>query len=140
MSGEARIVTPLTKMLGIKHPILLAGMGIVSNAELVAAVCNAGGMGVLGGVSYSPSTLRKAIADLKSKLNDPKAPFGIDLLLPQVGGNARKTNKDYTVRHMYLVLQHNKIYHHVPDKHENRRKEPCQNSLTLSLSRELECL
>ena len=129
MSGEARIVTPLTKMLGIKHPILLAGMGIVSNAELVAAVCNAGGMGVLGGVSYSPSTLRKAIADLKSKLTDPKAPFGIDLLLPQVGGNARKTNKDYTVRYMYScnIIK----YQHVSDKYENRRKEPCQNSLTL---------
>jgi NAD(P)H-dependent flavin oxidoreductase YrpB (nitropropane dioxygenase family) len=29
-------------------------------------------------------------------LNDSNAPFGVDLLLPQVGGNARKTNYDYT--------------------------------------------
>merc|ERR1712232_1409394 len=33
---------------------------------------------------------------LKDDLVDKKAPFGVDLLLPQVGGNARKTNKDYT--------------------------------------------
>jgi NAD(P)H-dependent flavin oxidoreductase YrpB (nitropropane dioxygenase family) len=95
---EARIVTPLTRALGIKHPILLAGMGVVSNAELVAAVSNAGGMGVLGGVNYSPELLRKSIEEIKAKLNDPNAPFGVDLLLPQVGGSARKTNKDYTVR------------------------------------------
>ena len=77
-------------------------MGIIANAELVAAVSNAGGVGVLGGVTYTPSSLRKAIAELKSKLRDPKLPFGIDLLLPQVGGSARKTNKDYTVRRISL--------------------------------------
>lgn len=33
---------------------------------------------------------------MKSYLNDKNAPFGVDLLLPQVGGSARKTNKDYT--------------------------------------------
>jgi len=40
--------------------------------------------------------LRTQIAELKSFLKDKNAPFGIDLLLPQVGGNARKTNMDYT--------------------------------------------
>lgn len=33
---------------------------------------------------------------LKDELHDKNAPFGVDLLLPQVGGGARKTNKDYT--------------------------------------------
>ena len=32
------------------------------------------------------------IAEIKSYLNDKNAPFGVDLLIPQVGGNARKTN------------------------------------------------
>ena len=36
------------------------------------------------------------IADVKANLRDPSTPFGVDLLLPQVGGSARKTNKDYT--------------------------------------------
>eukprot|EP00966_Prymnesium_polylepis_P196954 4563970-Prymnesium_polylepis.1 len=37
-----------------------------------------------------------SIADLKAGLVDKSLPFGVDLLLPQVGGNARKTNTDYT--------------------------------------------
>merc|ERR1712232_559566 len=59
-------------------------------------VTNAGGLGNIGGVGFSPNTLRKTIKMLKDDLVDKKAPFGVDLLLPQVGGNARKTNKDYT--------------------------------------------
>ncbi|KAG8959511.1 hypothetical protein FRC03_007879 [Tulasnella sp. 419] len=40
--------------------------------------------------------LRSQIKDLKAALKDKNAPFGVDLLIPQVGGNARKTNYDYT--------------------------------------------
>ncbi|QRW26034.1 Nitronate monooxygenase [Rhizoctonia solani] len=40
--------------------------------------------------------LRQQIHDIKEYLNDKKAPFGVDLALPQVGGSARKTNYDYT--------------------------------------------
>jgi NAD(P)H-dependent flavin oxidoreductase YrpB (nitropropane dioxygenase family) len=40
--------------------------------------------------------LREQIAELKSFLTDKNAPFGVDLLIPQVGGSARKTNYDYT--------------------------------------------
>jgi hypothetical protein len=83
-------------MLGIKHPIILAGMAAVSNAELGAAVSNAGGMAIVGGAQLSPEGLRKVIKELKERLDDKNAPFGVDLLLPQVGGNARKTNYDYT--------------------------------------------
>ncbi|MEO1322846.1 MAG: nitronate monooxygenase, partial [Pseudomonadota bacterium] len=36
------IHTPLCDFLGTKHPIMLAGMGGVSYAELAAAMCNAG--------------------------------------------------------------------------------------------------
>lgn len=90
------IKTPLTKLFGITHPVLLAGMNVAAGPELAAAVTNAGGLGVIGGVGYTPSFLRKQIGFLKSKLNNPNAPFGVDLLLPQVGGSARKTNYDYT--------------------------------------------
>jgi len=45
----------------------------------------------------SPKQLRAEIQLLKSLLDDKDAPFGVDLLLPQVGGNnARATNSDYT--------------------------------------------
>ena len=96
MAAPETFQTPITKLLGIKHPILLAGMNVAAGPELAAAVTNAGGMGVIGGVGYTPKFLREQIQAIKDGLNDKSAPFGVDLLLPQVGGNARKTNKDYT--------------------------------------------
>ncbi|KAG8713784.1 hypothetical protein FRC11_011007 [Ceratobasidium sp. 423] len=90
------ISTPLTQWLGIDHPILLAGMNVAAGPALAAAVTNAGGLGVIGGVGYTPKVLRNQIKELKKDLKNPNAPFGVDLLLPQVGGNARKTNYDYT--------------------------------------------
>jgi len=92
----ATITTPLTKLFGIKYPIILAGMNVAAGPELAAAVTNAGGLGVIGGVGYTPDFLKNQITLLKQGLKDPNAPFGVDLLLPQVGGNARKTNYDYT--------------------------------------------
>ncbi|KAI5867224.1 2-nitropropane dioxygenase [Durotheca rogersii] len=90
------IVTPLTTLLGIEHPIVLAGMAGVSGGALAAAVSNAGGLGVIGGFQYTPAQLRAIVGELKAALRDPALPFGVDLALPQVGGGARKTNHDYT--------------------------------------------
>ncbi|KAI9742925.1 MAG: hypothetical protein M1818_003655 [Claussenomyces sp. TS43310] len=91
-----QIRTATTDLLKIKHPVLLAGMNVAAGPKLAAAVTNAGGLGVIGGVGYTPDMLREQIAELKSYLDDKNAPFGVDLLLPQVGGSARKTNYDYT--------------------------------------------
>eukprot|EP01062_Namystynia_karyoxenos_P079852 TRINITY_DN84_c0_g1_i1.p2 TRINITY_DN84_c0_g1~~TRINITY_DN84_c0_g1_i1.p2 ORF type:complete len:388 (+),score=138.92 TRINITY_DN84_c0_g1_i1:104-1165(+) len=91
----ALISSPLCELLRIKHPVLLAGMGNVATAALAAAVSNAGGLGVIGGFAMSPERLRREIEKLQAQLDD-KTAFGVDLLLPQVGGGARKTNYDYT--------------------------------------------
>lgn len=88
--------TPITELFGIKHPVLLAGMAGAAGPELAAAVTNAGGLGNIGGVGFTPDALRSTIKMLKDDLIDKNAPFGVDLLLPQVGGGARKSNKDYT--------------------------------------------
>ncbi|KAJ2955954.1 hypothetical protein NUW54_g14697 [Trametes sanguinea] len=88
--------TPLTRLFNITHPIMLAGMNVAAGPKLAAAVTNAGGIGVIGGVRQSPKMLEDNINELKSHLEDPNAPFGVDLLIPQVGGNARKTNYDYS--------------------------------------------
>jgi NAD(P)H-dependent flavin oxidoreductase YrpB (nitropropane dioxygenase family) len=96
MASPQQIRTPITDLFGIKHPVLLAGMNVAAGPKLAAAVTNAGGLGVIGGVGYTPDMLREQIAELKSYLDDKNAPFGVDLLLPQVGGSARKTNYDYT--------------------------------------------
>eukprot|EP00754_Rhynchopus_humris_P043387 Rhum_TRINITY_DN3195_c0_g1::Rhum_TRINITY_DN3195_c0_g1_i1::g.9650::m.9650 len=87
--------TEIQDMLKIQHPVLLAGMANVATAKLAAAVSNAGGLGMIGGVTLKPKFLREEIARLQALLDDKRA-FGVDLLLPQVGGNARKTNYDYT--------------------------------------------
>ncbi|KAG7097551.1 hypothetical protein E1B28_004889 [Marasmius oreades] len=92
----AVISTPITELFKITHPVILAGMNVASGPELVAAVTNAGGLGVLGGLGYTPKILRSLIHEIKGYLKDKNAPFGVDLALPQVGGSARKTNYDYT--------------------------------------------
>merc|ERR1712137_1395652 len=96
MASPQQLRTKLTDLLKITHPIMLAGMNVAAGPKLAAAVTNAGGIGVIGGVGYTPDMLREQIAEFKSFLNDKNAPFGVDLLLPQVGGSARKTNYDYT--------------------------------------------
>ncbi|KAI1405738.1 2-nitropropane dioxygenase-like protein [Hypoxylon fuscum] len=96
MAPQGPITTPLTKLLGIQHPVILAGMARTSGGALAAAVSNAGGLGVIGGFSYTPDQLRDIVAELKAQLASPDLPFGVDLALPQVGGSARKTNHDYT--------------------------------------------
>ena len=69
--------TPLCDLLGIEHPIMLAGMGGVSYAELAAAVSNAGGIGVLGMAGGNPDFIRDQMR-LTRKLTTK--PFGVDLL------------------------------------------------------------
>lgn len=86
-----KLRTPITDLFKIQHPVILAGMNVAAGPKLAAAVSNAGGLGVIGGLGYTPDMLREQIAELKSYLTDKNAPFGVDLLLPQVGGNARKT-------------------------------------------------
>jgi len=79
-------------------------MNVAAGPELAAAVTNNGGLGVIGGVGYTPKMLRSQIKILKDDLKDKSAPFGVDLLLPQVGGSARKTNHDYTKGHLNELI------------------------------------
>jgi enoyl-[acyl-carrier protein] reductase II len=78
-SSPGSIRTPLCDLFGIEHPVLLAGMGGVSMAPLVAAVSNAGGLGVMGAASLSPDLLRAEIRKTKALTSRP---FAVDLLAP----------------------------------------------------------
>jgi NAD(P)H-dependent flavin oxidoreductase YrpB (nitropropane dioxygenase family) len=54
-------------LLGIEHPVVLAGMGSATNPQLVAAVSNAGGLGILGCALHPPGnvlSVTEAIRDL----------------------------------------------------------------------------
>lgn len=69
--------TRLTDLLGVEHPVMLAGMGGVSYSALAAAVSNAGGYGCLGASTMSSAQLAEEIA--ATRLLTAK-PFGVDLL------------------------------------------------------------
>ena len=73
------LATGLTEMLKIKHPIMLAGMAGVSYAELVAAMSEAGGYGVLGAGSMSIDEMSAEMVRIRKLTNKP---FGVDLLTP----------------------------------------------------------
>ncbi|MCA3254975.1 MAG: nitronate monooxygenase [Alphaproteobacteria bacterium] len=74
------IRTPICDLLGVEHPILLAGMGGVSYAEVCAAVSAAGGFGSLGMAGTAPEFIRGQMRRVK-ELTDK--PFGVDLLSAQ---------------------------------------------------------
>lgn len=69
--------TKLCDLLEVKHPVMLAGMGGVSYAELAAAVSNAGGYGVLGMAGTTPDFIREQMRKVKTLTDKP---FGVDLL------------------------------------------------------------
>lgn len=71
------IRTPICDMLKIDHPVLLAGMGGVSYAEVCAAVSEAGGYGTLGMAGRTPEDIRAEMRKVRTLTDKP---FGVDLL------------------------------------------------------------
>jgi enoyl-[acyl-carrier protein] reductase II len=69
--------TRLTDMLGIEHPVMLAGMGGVSYHRLVAAVSEAGGFGCLGAGAM---TSEQMVDEIRKTKELTSKPFGVDLL------------------------------------------------------------
>ena len=72
------IKTRLCTLLGITHPIIQGGMAWVSTAELVAAVSEAGGLGILGGGNAPPDYVRAQIQEVKRWTDKP---FGVNIPL-----------------------------------------------------------
>lgn len=72
------IRTAFTELLGISHPIALAGMSGDTSPELVAAVSDGGGLGILGVSSTEGRDIPAKVAAIR-KLTD--RPFGLNLLL-----------------------------------------------------------
>lgn len=82
MSNYEYLRTPFCEKVGIELPIVLAGMGGVSWPELVAAVSNAGGLGVYGAAGLEPEEIREGIRTIKSLTDKP---WALDLLVPIPG-------------------------------------------------------
>jgi len=87
-------------MVGIKHPIMLAGMNWITTPKLVAAVCNAGGLGILATAAYTPEETRKHIREIR-KLT--KKPFGINQIL--IGPGA-KENIDVAMEEKVPIINY----------------------------------
>jgi nitronate monooxygenase len=75
--------TRITDMLGIEHPVVQGGMMWVGRAELASAVSNAGGLGILTGLTQpTPDALRAEIDRCRAMTDKP---FGVNLtFLPSV--------------------------------------------------------
>ena len=70
--------TEVTKLLGIKYPIIQGGMAWVAEYHLAAAVSEAGGFGLIGGASAPAEVVREQIRKVK-ELTDK--PFGVNVML-----------------------------------------------------------
>ncbi|ARS26108.1 NAD(P)H-dependent flavin oxidoreductase [Sphingomonas sp. KC8] len=71
--------TPITELLGIRYPIVQGGMQWVGRAELASAVSNAGGLGILTGLTQpTPQALADEIARCRTMTDQP---FGVNLTM-----------------------------------------------------------
>lgn len=87
-AAPAPMRTPICEAIGIDYPVLQAGMGMIAQAQLAAAVSEAGGLGVIGtGLSMQPDELRAQIRAVRSETSKP---FGVDILFATIRaeGNA----------------------------------------------------
>jgi NAD(P)H-dependent flavin oxidoreductase YrpB (nitropropane dioxygenase family) len=71
-----KIHTPLTRLVGIEHPVVQTGMGWVAGARLVSATANAGGLGILAAATMTIDELANAIAKVKAATDKP---FGVNI-------------------------------------------------------------
>lgn len=70
--------TPLCELLEIKYPVIQGGMAWIADAELAAAVSNAGGLGIVSAMNADAEWLRGQIRKVKSLTNKP---FGVNIML-----------------------------------------------------------
>jgi enoyl-[acyl-carrier protein] reductase II len=79
--------TRVTELLGIEHPIILSGMSWISTPKMVAAVSNAGGLGLLATGALNAAETRKSVREIREMTDKP---FGANtsLLFPGAAENA----------------------------------------------------
>jgi enoyl-[acyl-carrier protein] reductase II len=87
-NGGFRMKTRITELLGIEYPILLSGMSWISVPRMVAAVSNAGGLGMLATGPMNTDMTREAIREIRSLTDKP---FGANatLFFPGAKENAQ---------------------------------------------------
>jgi nitronate monooxygenase len=95
------LATVLTQRLGIVHPVIQAGMAGVARAELVAAVSNAGALGMLGMLRMPPDFIREQIRQTRA-LTD--RPFGVNLVPPVAPPEGAEAQFDVCLKERVPIL------------------------------------
>ncbi|MFI9025698.1 NAD(P)H-dependent flavin oxidoreductase [Streptomyces sp. NPDC053560] len=75
-TAEATLATPLTRLVGVRHPVVQTGMGWVAGPRLVSAAANAGALGILASATMTVDQLRAAVREVAART---EAPFGVNL-------------------------------------------------------------
>jgi NAD(P)H-dependent flavin oxidoreductase YrpB (nitropropane dioxygenase family) len=73
---EQLLRTPLTDLVGVRHPVVQTGMGWVAGPRLVSGTASAGGLGILASATMTVEELEKAIVEVKARTDNP---FGVNL-------------------------------------------------------------
>ena len=70
--------TAICDLFGIEHPVIQGGMTYLGTAELVSAVSNAGGLGIIGTATYEPEWVRHQILLTRERTSKP---FGVNIVI-----------------------------------------------------------
>lgn len=99
--------TRLSRRLGIAHPVF----GFAHDAAAVAAICNAGGFGVLGATRHTPEEIAHELAWIRAQVGD--RPFGVNLVLP----TGMPENNDRSAIEAQLPEAHRAFVRSIQDKY-----------------------
>ncbi len=80
------VSTSITRMFGVDHPIF----GFTHSVDVCVAVCQAGGVGILGATRETPEEIRQHLAEIRRRIGN--RPFGVDLVLPP--GMPERNNRE----------------------------------------------
>jgi NAD(P)H-dependent flavin oxidoreductase YrpB (nitropropane dioxygenase family) len=89
---DPRLQTRITKLFGVRYPIVQTGMGWVATAKLTAATSNAGGLGIIASAPMTFPQMQEAIAHVQASTTNP---FGVNMRTDAVDIDQRV---DYVIR------------------------------------------
>ncbi len=101
-NGNWRELNLLCRTLNIDYPIIQAGMAGITTPELVSAVSNEGGLGILGASKLSPEQLLDSIGKIKKNTSKP---FGVNLILAPPENPQPKTQSTYQDIQLFLDMK-----------------------------------
>lgn len=94
--------TPLSKLLGIEHSVIVAPMFLVSNVEMVVAAAECGATGAFPALNYrTDEELRAAIAEIKSRTDKP---FGVNLIVNKSNPKYKKQLDTLTELGVHYII------------------------------------